>query len=237
MSIATEISRLQTAKSDLKTAINAKLSTGLIADETIDEYAGFVDNIEAGGGGTEIISSLVNTADYTDDLVIPEGVTEIRRYCFYQGAKFKGGLVLPNSLSVIGENAFVFCNFQGTLTLPNNLTEIQGSAFYGCKFTGTLTIPAGTTFFVYDSQFRSCSGFTKVVFAGQASTIRDYCFADCTSVLEYDFTNCTSVPTLSNVNAFNGINAICKIYVPAALYDTWIAATNWSTYASYIVAV
>ncbi len=196
----------------------------------------FLNRIIKTGGGDEIISSLVNTADYTDDLVIPEGVTEIRRFCFYQGAKFKGGLVLPNSLSVIGENAFTFCNFQGTLTLPNNLTEIRDSAFYGCKFTGTLTIPAGTTFFVYTSQFRSCSGFTKVVFAGQASTIRGYCFADCTSVLEYDFTNCTSVPTLAATTAFNGINALCKIKVPTALYDTWVAATNWSTYASYIVA-
>jgi len=50
MSIATEISRLQSAKSSLKTSINAKLSSGLIDDETIDEYADFVDNIQTGGG-------------------------------------------------------------------------------------------------------------------------------------------------------------------------------------------
>ena len=35
---------------------------------------------------------------------------------------------------------------------------------------------------------------------------------------------------------FGNINADCKIYVPASLYDTWVAATNWSTWASYIVA-
>ena len=48
MSIATEISRLQNAKSDLKTSINAKLGSELIDDETIDEYADFVDNIQTG---------------------------------------------------------------------------------------------------------------------------------------------------------------------------------------------
>jgi len=49
MTIASEIARLQGAKADLKTAINAK--GGTITDELIDEYAAFVDDIETGGGG------------------------------------------------------------------------------------------------------------------------------------------------------------------------------------------
>ena len=53
----------------------------------------------------------------------------------------------------------------------------------------------------------------------------------------YDFTRHTAVPTLSNTNAFNNISADCEIRVPAALADEWKAATNWSTYASYIVGV
>lgn len=52
MSIADEILRLQTAKGDLKTAINAKTDAQhKIVDETIDEYAGFIDYITGGGGG------------------------------------------------------------------------------------------------------------------------------------------------------------------------------------------
>lgn len=45
MSIASEITRLQNAKSSLKTAINSKLSSGLITNETIDNYAEKVNNI------------------------------------------------------------------------------------------------------------------------------------------------------------------------------------------------
>jgi hypothetical protein len=47
MSIATEIARLQQAKADLKASINAK--GGTITNETIDEYAGFVDALDVGG--------------------------------------------------------------------------------------------------------------------------------------------------------------------------------------------
>ena len=57
-----------------------------------------------------------------------------------------------------------------------------------------------------------------------------------TSMKYYDFTSHTSVPSLG-INAFSNIPSDCEIRVPAALYDEWVAATNWSTYASNIVAV
>ena len=52
----------------------------------------------------------------------------------------------------------------------------------------------------------------------------------------YDFTSQTAVPTLKNTNAFASIPSDCEIRVPAALYDEWIAATNWSSLADNIVA-
>ncbi len=48
MSIASEITRLQNAKSALKTAINAK--GGSLTNETLDQYASAVDALELGGG-------------------------------------------------------------------------------------------------------------------------------------------------------------------------------------------
>jgi hypothetical protein len=51
----------------------------------------------------------------------------------------------------------------------------------------------------------------------------------------YDFSQATAVPTLASTNAFNSIPSDCKIIVPDTLYDEWVAATNWSTYASYII--
>jgi hypothetical protein len=67
------------------------------------------------------------------------------------------------------------------------------------------------------------------------TSIDGYAFYNCYSVAYYDFHNHTSVPTLSNNNAFYGIASDCKIVVPDALYDEWIAATNWSSLASKIV--
>lgn len=52
MSVASEINRLQTAKADLKTAIEAKGVT-VPSSTKLDGYAGLVDSIEVGGGGGE----------------------------------------------------------------------------------------------------------------------------------------------------------------------------------------
>ncbi len=48
MAIQTEIDRINQAKEDLKNSINAKLTDTQITNETIDEYASFVDNINLG---------------------------------------------------------------------------------------------------------------------------------------------------------------------------------------------
>jgi hypothetical protein len=45
----------------------------------------------------------------------------------------------------------------------------------------------------------------------------------------------TTPPTLANTNAFTNILSDCKIYVPAASLTAYQEATNWSTYASYMV--
>lgn len=50
MSIASEITRLQTAKADIKAAIEGKGVT-VPSAATLDDYAGYVDTISGGGGG------------------------------------------------------------------------------------------------------------------------------------------------------------------------------------------
>lgn len=69
---------------------------------------------------------------------------------------------------------------------------------------------------------------------GSVTSIDNYAFEHNYSLIKYDFSKHTSVPTLTYTSAFTDINSICKIIVPDSLYDSWIAASDWSTYANYI---
>ena len=97
--------------------------------------------------------------------------------------------------------------------IGEGVTSIGGSAFQGCYSLASITIPESVT------------------------SIGSDAFYDCCGMRYYDFTAHASVPALSSTNAFSGISSDCQMLIPAALYDEWSAATNWTTYAKYIVAV
>ena len=83
--------------------------------------------------------------------------------------------------------------------------------------------------------FSECSSLSSVTIPSSITSIGSDAFNCCYSVAYYDFSNHISIPTLSNINAFNEIPSDCKIIVPDSLYEDWIVANNWSTYASYII--
>lgn len=120
MSIASEITRLQSAKADLKTAIEGKGVT-VPSDATLDDYADLVDSISGGGG---------------DVTVTPLSVTENATYTAPTGTAYSpvtvnvqsgGGSTTPQeALKSVLENAgFVFVTFTPQTPASGNYFEVQ----------------------------------------------------------------------------------------------------------------
>ena len=88
-----------------------------------------------------------------------------------------------------------------------------------------------------NSIFSGCCGLrTSLTLPASMTIIGSSCFSGCRSITEWHFL-ATTPPTLNNANAFGSMNDYGgkKIYVPAASLDAYKTATNWSTYASYMV--
>ena len=110
-------------------------------------------------------------------------ITKIPAYAFYNKNSLTGDLVIPNSVTEIGNNAFDSCTgFNGTLTLSNKLETIGESAFNGCSgFTGSLTLPNSVTT-IGDAAFRACGSFTNLELPNTLSVIPNQAFMDCRSL-------------------------------------------------------
>ena len=168
-------------------------------------------------------------------ITIPDGVTSISGYTFNDCYSL-ASITIPGGVTSIGDCVFQGCYSLASITIPNGVTSISGSVFYNCYSLASITIPGGVTS-ISGYMFYNCFSLASITFPEGVTSISSSVFQGCLSVRYYDFTRHTAVPTLSNTNAFQNIAADCEIRVPAALADDWRAATNWATYAKYIVGV
>lgn len=78
-------------------------------------------------------------AGKTGSYTIPNSVTTIGEYSFYNCQRLTGDLTIPNNVTLIKNSAFYQCQgLNGLLTLGINLTSIESSAFYNCSNLKTI---------------------------------------------------------------------------------------------------
>lgn len=101
--------------------------------------------------------------DLPDNLVIPDGVTEIGRAAFFN-AKLKS-VVIPEGVTSIGDFAFNSCNKLASVTILDGVTFIGDSAFADCKILESVEIPTSVKK-ISESAFYSCDNLKEVKYAG-----------------------------------------------------------------------
>ena len=168
-------------------------------------------------------------------IAIPNSVTTMTGDVFHHCYSLKS-ITIPNQVKTIGGHTFDSCYNLREIYIPVLITRISAEMLYSCTNLKHITMQGNITN-IDSGAFRHCTGLLSIVIPNSVTTIATKAFLNCYSAKFYDFTNHTAVPTLSDSSAFTSIAEDCQIRVPAALYDEWIAATNWATYASYIVAV
>lgn len=71
------------------------------------------------------------------DLEIPNDITEIKQYAFYD-CEGLTSVTIGNSVTSIGSSAFSYCFGLTSITIPNSVTSIGNNAFDGCYYLKTI---------------------------------------------------------------------------------------------------
>ena len=131
-------------------------------------------------------------------LTLSENLTSIGNDSLSYGYGFTGDLVIPDSVTSIGDYAFNDCAFDGSLTIGNSVTVIGVGAFSYCaSLTGSLVIPDSVTT-IGDYAFQFCSGCTLLAIGNSVTSIGEAAFVDCSNLTEI-YVNC---PASSWVGTF-----------------------------------
>ena len=188
--------------------------------------------INLGTRVTSIGQSAFRGTKHSGSLTIPDTCTTIGDYAF-QAITGITSLTIGSGCLSVGQLAFYGCTGITSLSLGSGIQTIGASAFRNLSnATGDISLPSIQTIGNY--AFHTASKITSVTYGSSLTQLGDGVFANCTSITSHNFAEATAIPTLTNANCFNNINANCKIWVPSTLYSDWKAATNWSNWEAYI---
>ena len=147
------------------------------------EIDGIMYNINVKTGLTEVAAN--TSHQYTGDIVIPETITyEGKEYtvtAIGQGAFSQRditSITFPNSITSIGNSAFIYCQRLDSIVLPEKLTVIGDMCFASCESLRRVVIPEGVTL-IDNSAFNSCYSLDSLIIPHSVTRIEDWAFALC----------------------------------------------------------
>lgn len=134
---------------------------------------------------------------------LPEGLTTINTAAF--NASGIEEIVMPSTLSVIGDGAFYYALALRSVTFNEGLENICREAFYGCSSLKEIIIPdsvtsisrysvtsAGSTSSNYYT-FAYCTSLERVVLGSNVTKIGKYAFYGCSSLKEIEWGGVTAL--------------------------------------------
>ena len=106
---------------------------------------------------------------FLKSLVIPDSVTNIGDYAFWGCTSLKS-LVIPDGVTSIGDCAFYDCESLKSLVIPDSVTSIGKSTFLNCKSLKSLVIPDSVTH-IGNGAFKACSSLKSLVIPASVGNI------------------------------------------------------------------
>ena len=148
-------------------------------------------------------------------IIIPDSVTSIGDGAFSECHSLKS-INIPDSVTRIGYSAFKSCGGLTSISIPPSVTTIEDGTFLGCHSLRNINIPDTVTR-IGRSAFEDCDSLTSINIPPSVTTIEDGTFLGC-----HSFRNINIPDTVTSIEdyAFSECNSLKNINIPNGV--TWI---------------
>ena len=249
--------QLETLFTDIADAIRNKKGT----TEKINalNFPSEIEALEVDDGDETLIYVIERNRS---KLSLPNTITKIGNHAFAYFDMLTS-IEIPSSVTSIGRFAFNYCSRLTSVKMPSTIKDIQYGAFSNCQQLTSIEIPASVTSMEEDV-FYNCKMLTSVIFQEECkiTNLRQDAFCLCSALTSIEIpasvtsigkaalkigsaTNkatitfkSTTPPSIGSVVSGQTpfyADYLQEIRVPASAVETYKTATNWSTYANYIV--
>lgn len=194
----------------------------------LDEAAGTckLKNGEYLKPGSNVSGNVIIPSDVKNGTVTLK-VTEIGELAF-SGSSLTS-VVIPNSITSIGNDAFNGCSSLTSVEIPNSITSISNGAFLGCTSLTSIEIP-NSIVIIDDYAFYRCSGLTSVKIPKCTIKISRYAFSECSSLRTIYLLNPEGSTGAWSMcfDAFHYQNT--TLYVPQEALEIYKTAVSWKEF-------
>ena len=158
------------------------------------------------------VSNLYFNGELVTDVVIPDSITSIGNYAFHD-CRSLTSITIPGSVMSIGERAFYNCSSLTSVTIPDSVTSIERRAFENCSSLTHVAIGNGVTS-IGERAFLWCNKIKAVNYDGNIE-----------SWLGIDFADSGSNPCNGSTLYFKG-ELVTNVVIP----DSITSIKNWAFY-------
>ena len=106
----------------------------------------------------------------------------------YIGEELITNLIIPDSVTSIGTNAFYGCTSFTSVEIPDSVTSIGANAFRGCTSLTQVSIPDSVTS-IDNYAFSDCDSLTSVTIPDSVTNIGSGIFTNCPKLPHYEYNN------------------------------------------------
>ena len=145
-------------------------------------------------------------------VIIPSSVTRIGEYAFW-GCSSLASVNIPSSVTEIGWFAFKNCSSLTSVIIPSSVTEIGGYAFSDCSSLASVNIPSSVTE-IGGYAFSGCSSLTSVNIPSSVTSIGGGAFSGCSSLTSV---NIPSSVTEIGGYAFSGCSSLTSVNISSGV--------------------
>ena len=121
--------------------------------------------------------------------------------------------------------------FNNTI-IPNSVTSIGDFAFLGCSGLTSVTIPNSVTS-IGEWAFSDCSGLTSVTIGNSVTSIGEWAFDGCSSLASI-ICEATSVPSIEYDVFADVPQSEATLYVPNSALEDYMTTAPWSDFGTII---